>query len=130
MVDRVEGRRDGRLISPATVAASRPTGSSTRTRHNERAGQDAGASASGGPRQAERPATEALGQLVGGVARDFNNLLMAVLGNLALLSKKLREDVRLHRLLNGAMEGARRGATLTQRLPAFARELGTQGAGD
>ena len=65
---------------------------------------------------------EALGQLVGGVAHDFNNLLMAVIGNLDLLSKKLGEDARLHRLLDGAMEGARRGATLTQRLLAFARK--------
>jgi signal transduction histidine kinase len=65
---------------------------------------------------------EALGQLVGGVAHDFNNLLMAVIGNLDLLSKKLGQDTRLHRLLNGAMEGARRGATLTQRLLAFARK--------
>jgi signal transduction histidine kinase len=65
---------------------------------------------------------EALGQLVGGVAHDFNNLLMAVIGNLDLLSKKLGGDARLQRLLNGAMEGARRGATLTQRLLAFARK--------
>jgi signal transduction histidine kinase len=65
---------------------------------------------------------EALGQLVGGVAHDFNNLLMAVIGNLDLLSKKLGQDARLLRLLNGAMEGARRGATLTQRLLAFARK--------
>src|ERR1700710_672252 len=65
---------------------------------------------------------EALGQLVGGVAHDFNNLLMAVIGNLDLLSKKLGQDARLHRLLNGAMEGARRGATLTQRLLAFRSE--------
>jgi signal transduction histidine kinase len=65
---------------------------------------------------------EALGQLVGGVAHDFNNLLMAVIGNLDLLSKKLGEDARLHRLLDGAREGARRGATLTQRLLAFARK--------
>ena len=65
---------------------------------------------------------EALGQLVGGVAHDFNNLLMAVIGNLDLLSKKLGGDARLHRLLDGAMEGARRGATLTQRLLAFARK--------
>jgi signal transduction histidine kinase len=65
---------------------------------------------------------EALGQLVGGVAHDFNNLLMAVMGNLDILSRKLGDNVRLHGLLNGAMEGARRGATLTQRLLAFARK--------
>ncbi|MDR6659041.1 signal transduction histidine kinase [Tardiphaga robiniae] len=65
---------------------------------------------------------EALGQLVGGVAHDFNNLLMAITGNLDLLSKRIGEDARLKRLVNGAMEGARRGAGLTQRLLAFARK--------
>jgi signal transduction histidine kinase len=65
---------------------------------------------------------EALGQLVGGVAHDFNNLLMAIIGNLDLLSKKLGADARLQRLVSGALEGARRGATLTQRLLAFARK--------
>jgi signal transduction histidine kinase len=65
---------------------------------------------------------DALGQLVGGVAHDFNNLLMAVIGNLDLLSRRLGDDARLRRLLDGAIEGARRGATLTQRLLAFARK--------
>jgi signal transduction histidine kinase len=65
---------------------------------------------------------ETMGQLVGGVAHDFNNLLMAVIGNLDLLSKYLGEDPRAQRLLDGAQEGARRGATLTQRLLAFARK--------
>jgi signal transduction histidine kinase len=65
---------------------------------------------------------ETMGQLVGGVAHDFNNLLMAVIGNLDLLSKYVTDDPRQKRLLNGAMEGARRGATLTQRLLAFARK--------
>jgi signal transduction histidine kinase len=59
---------------------------------------------------------------VGGVAHDFNNLLMAVIGNLELLAKKIAHDPRQARLLHGAMEGARRGATLTQRLLAFARK--------
>ena len=65
---------------------------------------------------------ETMGQLVGGVAHDFNNLLMAVIGNLELLAKKIDHDPRQARLLHGAMEGARRGATLTQRLLAFARK--------
>jgi signal transduction histidine kinase len=64
---------------------------------------------------------ETMGQLVGGVAHDFNNLLMAVIGNLDLLAKTI-DDPRQARLLHGAMEGARRGATLTQRLLAFARK--------
>ena len=65
---------------------------------------------------------ETMGQLVGGVAHDFNNLLMAVIGNLDLLGKSLGQDQRQMRLLSGAMAGARRGATLTQRLLAFARK--------
>jgi signal transduction histidine kinase len=64
---------------------------------------------------------ESLGQLTGGVAHDFNNLLMVVLGNLQLLRKRLPDDARLLRLVDGAMQGADRGATLTKRMLAFAR---------
>ncbi len=64
---------------------------------------------------------ESLGKLTGGVAHDFNNLLMAVLGNLSLLRKRLPADPRLMRLLDGAVQGAERGATLTKRMLAFAR---------
>jgi PAS domain S-box-containing protein len=64
---------------------------------------------------------EALGQLTGGVAHDFNNLLMVVLGNLGLLRKRLPSDPRLLRLLDGAQQGAERGAALTSRMLAFAR---------
>ena len=71
-------------------------------------------------RQAQK--METIGQLTGGVAHDFNNLLMAVMGNLDLLRKRLPNDPRLHRLIDGAMQGAERGASLTQRLLAFARQ--------
>lgn len=64
---------------------------------------------------------EALGQLTGGVAHDFNNLLMVVLGNLGLLRKRLPPEPRLLRLLDGAQQGAERGAALTSRMLAFAR---------
>jgi signal transduction histidine kinase len=64
---------------------------------------------------------ESIGQLTGGVAHDFNNLLMVILGNLQLLRKRLPDDPRLHRLVDGAMQGADRGATLTKRMLAFAR---------
>ena len=65
---------------------------------------------------------EAIGQLTGGVAHDFNNLLAAVLGNLKLLRKRLGDDAAARRLIDGAIEGAERGASLTQRLLAFARQ--------
>jgi signal transduction histidine kinase len=64
---------------------------------------------------------ESLGQLTGGVAHDFNNLLMAILGNLEILRKRIPDDPKLLRLVDGAIQGAERGATLTHRLLAFAR---------
>ena len=70
-------------------------------------------------RQAQK--METIGQLTGGVAHDFNNLLMAVMGNLDLLRKRMPADPRPHRLVDGALQGAERGASLTQRLLAFAR---------
>jgi PAS domain S-box-containing protein len=70
-------------------------------------------------RQAQK--MEAIGQLTGGVAHDFNNLLMAVLSNLELLRKHVGDDGKAARLIDGALQGAKRGASLTQRLLAFAR---------
>ena len=64
---------------------------------------------------------ETIGQLTGGVAHDFNNLLAVILGSLSLLKKSVPDDPRTSRLLEGAIQGAERGATLTKRLLAFAR---------
>jgi signal transduction histidine kinase/ActR/RegA family two-component response regulator len=65
---------------------------------------------------------DTIGQLTGGVAHDFNNLLMAVLGSLTLLEKRLpADDQHNRRLLQNAVQGAQRGAALTQRLLAFSR---------
>jgi PAS domain S-box-containing protein len=63
---------------------------------------------------------EAIGQLTGGVAHDFNNLLTAVLGSLELLRKRL-SDPKSIALIENAIKGAQRGATLTKRMLAFAR---------
>ncbi|WKA30661.1 PAS domain S-box protein [Bradyrhizobium roseum] len=64
---------------------------------------------------------ESIGQLTGGVAHDFNNLLAVILGSLSLLKKAVPEEPRISRLLDRAIQGAERGATLTTRLLAFAR---------
>src|SRR5947199_9105057 len=76
----------------------------------------------------EMQKVESLGQLTGGVAHDFNNLLMAVLGNLEILRKYLPNDDKLLRLIDGAIQGAERGATLTKRMLAFARRQELQPA--
>jgi len=64
---------------------------------------------------------DAIGQLTGGIAHDFNNLLMAIIGSVELVRKRLPEDPRITPLLDNAIEGARRGTALTQRMLAFAR---------
>ena len=66
--------------------------------------------------------TEAIGHLTGGVAHDFNNLLMAIQGSLELLKRRLpKDDPKVAQLLDNAVQGAQRGAALTQRMLAFAR---------
>jgi PAS domain S-box-containing protein len=65
---------------------------------------------------------EAIGQLTGGVAHDFNNLLQIIIGNLEILQRNLPAgSARLQRAAAHAMNGARRAASLTQRLLAFSR---------
>ncbi len=72
-------------------------------------------------RQAQK--MEAIGQLTGGIAHDFNNMLAIVLGNLDLAKRRLARGVTvIEQHINGAQEGARRAAALTQRLLAFARQ--------
>lgn len=70
-------------------------------------------------RQAQK--IEAIGQLTGGVAHDFNNLLAVVMGNLDLLKRRAPPDPKLLLLIDNALQGAQRGAALTQRMLAFAR---------
>jgi PAS domain S-box-containing protein len=66
---------------------------------------------------------EAVGQLTGGLAHDFNNMLTGILGGLDMVSRRIA-DGRLpeaERYIDAASAAARRAAALTHRLLAFSR---------
>ncbi|PWE80588.1 histidine kinase [Bradyrhizobium sp. SUTN9-2] len=69
-------------------------------------------------RQAQK--IEAIGQLTGGVAHDFNNLLMVISGGLDMLERQT-DPTRRRRLMDGMIQAAQRGASLTKQLLAFSR---------
>jgi signal transduction histidine kinase len=72
-------------------------------------------------RQAQK--MEAVGQLTGGIAHDFNNMLAVIVGNLSLLLRRAAQGkTDLTKYAEGALEGASRGAKLTQQLLAFSRQ--------
>ncbi len=70
-------------------------------------------------RQAQK--MESVGQLTGGVAHDFNNLLAVIIGNLDLLQDELEAMPEARQLAQDALQAGLRGAELTRRLLAFAR---------
>ena len=65
---------------------------------------------------------ESIGQLTGGIAHDFSNLLQVIVGNLELIRRTVPAEFgRVLKAVDIAMNSARTGAALTQRLLAFAR---------
>jgi signal transduction histidine kinase/CheY-like chemotaxis protein len=65
---------------------------------------------------------EAIGTLAGGVAHDFNNILMAINGYGALLQIELDEGGKLWSYADQIIKAGDRAANLTQRLLAFTRK--------
>jgi PAS domain S-box-containing protein len=72
---------------------------------------------------------ESLGQLTGGVAHDFNNILAIILGNLEMIAQRrpvseaapeAEAGIRDH--IEQAIHSVHRGADLTRRLLAYARQ--------
>jgi CheY-like chemotaxis protein len=64
---------------------------------------------------------EAVGRLSGGVAHDFNNLIMAIMGYGELLRNSLYKDDPLYRYVEDILKATDRAASLTQQLLTFSR---------
>jgi PAS domain S-box-containing protein len=69
---------------------------------------------------------EAVGQLAGGVAHDFNNILTAVLGYADLLLSRIGPTDPHRTALEEIKKGGDRAAALTRQLLAFSRRTPTQ----
>ena len=65
---------------------------------------------------------EAIGNLTGGMAHDFNNLLAVIIGNLDLARPLIEQNREADALVSDSIDAALRGADLTRRLLAFARQ--------
>jgi PAS domain S-box-containing protein len=66
---------------------------------------------------------DAIGQLTGGVAHDFNNVLAVIISGINLLERRLARGEDVKRLIDGISDAAYRAAGLTHRLLAFSRQL-------
>ncbi|MDQ2927797.1 MAG: PAS domain-containing protein, partial [Pseudomonadota bacterium] len=85
----------------------------------ERARADALRSTEAQLRQAQK--MEAVGQLTGGVAHDFNNILQVISGNLQLIARQVAGNEKIERRVQSALTAVGRGATLSKQLLAFSR---------
>lgn len=65
---------------------------------------------------------QALGQLAGGVVHDFNNLVLAILGNVDYLKAREQSPPEVHECLDEIETATRRAAQLTRQLLSFARK--------
>jgi PAS domain S-box-containing protein len=65
---------------------------------------------------------DAIGQLTGGVAHDFNNILTVITGTIGILEEAVAGQPELVSIAKLIDEAAERGASLTKHLLAFARK--------
>lgn len=109
VIDAIRGE-DGEIIGFAKV-----TRDITEKRATEQSLQQAQAALT------QAQTMEALGQLTGGVAHDFNNILQIISSNLQLAAKDIVANPRAVARIENALAGVSRGAKLAQQLLAFGR---------
>jgi PAS domain S-box-containing protein len=78
-------------------------------------------------RQAERQLQqsqkmEAVGQLTGGLAHDFNNILTVIMGNLNLVESAVEKDGKARERLQEATEAVQKGSELARQLLSFSSQ--------
>lgn len=73
-------------------------------------------------RLGQKQRLEAMGQLTSGIAHDFNNVLAVLVSNLRWLEERLAGQPELAELAADALDAARSGTDLTERLLRFARQ--------
>ncbi|KGT81396.1 ATPase [Bradyrhizobium japonicum] len=71
---------------------------------------------------------EAVGQLTGGIAHEFNNMLTVITGTIEILADAVKDDPPLSTITKLISEAADRGAALTSSLLSFARKQALQPA--
>jgi signal transduction histidine kinase len=103
LVHLVQGavRRERAALASARLEAERRAEAEERLRHAQR--------------------VDALGQIVGGVAHDFNNVVMAVTAATRMLGKRADSPDEVRRIASLLAEAAERGARMTGRMLDFAR---------
>jgi two-component system cell cycle sensor histidine kinase/response regulator CckA len=65
---------------------------------------------------------EALGQLTGGIAHDYNNVLGVIIGYSDILKAQLQEQPALYNFVDQINQAGNRGAQLTRKLLSFSRQ--------
>ncbi|MGV2080122.1 MULTISPECIES: hybrid sensor histidine kinase/response regulator [unclassified Rhizobium] len=115
----IEGRRAVEAERDRAIAELRSLTETLEERVEERTG--ALLKAEEALRQSQK--MEAVGQLTGGLAHDFNNILAGIGGSLDLMKTRLTQGRigDIDRYLTGALGAVKRAAGLTQRLLAFSR---------
>jgi two-component system, NtrC family, sensor kinase len=94
-------RRERAALAAARLEAERRADAETRLRHAQR--------------------IDALGQIVGGVAHDFNNVVMAVMAGTRAIAKRSDDAQEVRRIVELIDAAADRGGRLTKRMLHFAR---------